>query len=274
MLTPQEVQEKKFKQAFVGGYDMAAVDEFLEIVTGDYTNLFKENAVLKNKMKVLVEKIEEYRENDDSIRQAYLAIKRQAEKELEDTRGQVSRLMDEATGELNARRDKLAAEVSNEEKRLELAREQTVTFVSALRELYSSQMDKLSMIPDMEIKDSPRQKRDAAIQETVQAIGLSLAPELEEAGEPEDVTTDLQASTLQFNLEKPDGVTAVSIDDLRKKQEEILESFEVSFAPGTLDEDIWEREQDTEVPRPKFDFPDLEKQFGPEAAPAKAKRAK
>lgn len=273
MLTPQEVQEKKFKQAFVGGYEMAAVDEFLETVTSDFTSLFKENAVLKNKMKVLVEKIEEYRQNDDAIRQAYLAIKRQAEKELEETRADVSKLMDEATGEMAVRKQKLADDIADEEKRLELARGQTAAFVSALRELYSSQIDKLALIPGLEIKESPKQKRDTAINETVMAIDQSIAPEIEEAGDG-DITTDLEARTLQFGLENPGGAGALSVDDLRKRQEEILESFEVSFAPGSLDDDMWESEHDTEAPRPKFDFPDLERQFGPEAAPVKAKGSK
>ena len=38
---------------------MAQVDEFLDLLTADYTSLYNENAVLKSKMKVLVEKVEE-----------------------------------------------------------------------------------------------------------------------------------------------------------------------------------------------------------------------
>ena len=59
MFTPQEIQEKTFVKAVFGGYDMATVDEFLEPLTEDYITLYKENAVLKSKMKVLVEKLEE-----------------------------------------------------------------------------------------------------------------------------------------------------------------------------------------------------------------------
>ena len=58
MFTPQEVQEKTFEKAVFGGYDMQAVDEFLEPLTEDYVTLYKENALLKSKMKVLVEKVQ------------------------------------------------------------------------------------------------------------------------------------------------------------------------------------------------------------------------
>ena len=59
MLTPQEVSERAFPKASFGGYNMAQVDEFLDVLTEDYSALYSENAVLKSKMKVLVEKVEE-----------------------------------------------------------------------------------------------------------------------------------------------------------------------------------------------------------------------
>ena len=61
MFTPQEIQEQTFSKAVFGGYDMQQVDEFLEPLTEDYITLYKENSVLKAKMKILVEKLEEYR---------------------------------------------------------------------------------------------------------------------------------------------------------------------------------------------------------------------
>ena len=46
MLTPQEVSEHAFAKASFGGYNMAMVDEFLDVLTADYTTLYKENATL------------------------------------------------------------------------------------------------------------------------------------------------------------------------------------------------------------------------------------
>ena len=59
MLTPQEVSGRAFSKAAFGGYNMAMVDEFLDELTDDYTSLYKENAALKAKLKVLVDKVEE-----------------------------------------------------------------------------------------------------------------------------------------------------------------------------------------------------------------------
>ena len=66
MLTPQEVSERAFPKASFGGYNMAQVDEFLDVLTEDYSTLYSENAVLKSKMKVLVDKVEEYRSTEEA----------------------------------------------------------------------------------------------------------------------------------------------------------------------------------------------------------------
>ena len=39
MLTPQEVSERSFAKASFGGYNMAMVDDYLDVLTADYTAL-------------------------------------------------------------------------------------------------------------------------------------------------------------------------------------------------------------------------------------------
>ena len=79
MLTPQEVSEHAFAKASFGGYNMAMVDEFLDVLTADYTTLYKENATLKAKMKVLVDKVEEYRSTEEAMRKALLTAQKMAD---------------------------------------------------------------------------------------------------------------------------------------------------------------------------------------------------
>ncbi len=67
MITPQQLEEVTFSRATFGGYDMQAVDEFLEPLTEDYITLYKENALLKSKMRVLVAKLEEYRHSQNDM---------------------------------------------------------------------------------------------------------------------------------------------------------------------------------------------------------------
>ena len=68
MLTPQDLQEVSFEKAKIGGYVMQSVDEFLEPLMDDYVTLYKENAVLKSKMRLLVERLESYRANEATVK--------------------------------------------------------------------------------------------------------------------------------------------------------------------------------------------------------------
>ena len=70
MFTPQQIEQISFSRATFGGYDVTQVDEFLEPLTEDYVTLYKENALLKSKMRVLVGKLEEYRKNEASMKDA------------------------------------------------------------------------------------------------------------------------------------------------------------------------------------------------------------
>ena len=79
MMTPQEVASHSFAKATLGGYNLAQVDEFLDTLTEDYTALYNENAILKNKLKVLSETVEEYRATDDAMRKTLLAAQKMAD---------------------------------------------------------------------------------------------------------------------------------------------------------------------------------------------------
>ena len=78
MITAQDIREKTFEKSRMNGYDMASVDDFLEELAEDISSSQKENAVLKSKMKVLVDKIEEYRANEEALNLAILSAQKLA----------------------------------------------------------------------------------------------------------------------------------------------------------------------------------------------------
>ena len=83
MFTPQQIDQISFRKARKG-YDMEDVDEFLEPLTEDYVTLYKENALLKSKMRVLVSKLEEYRKNEASMKEAVANAKRTCEQMIQE----------------------------------------------------------------------------------------------------------------------------------------------------------------------------------------------
>ena len=107
MLTPQEVSERAFQKATFNGYNMSQVDEFLDILTADYSALYSENAVLKSKMKVLADKVEEYRATEDAMRQAFMIAQRRADDLVREAEQKRAALIHEAEGEARQRMESI-----------------------------------------------------------------------------------------------------------------------------------------------------------------------
>ena len=107
MFTPQEIQEQTFSKAVFGGYDMQQVDDFLEPLTEDYIALYKENSVLKSKMKILVEKLEEYRGQEAAMKKTMAEAQAKCDKMLADAKAQCSAMVQ--TAEDGAAKQKVEA---------------------------------------------------------------------------------------------------------------------------------------------------------------------
>ena len=102
MITPQQIDQVSFSKASFGGYNMQQVDEFLEPLTEDYVTLYKENALLKSKMRVLAGKLEEYRKSGVKAKNASGEAKAAADKMLLDTKAKCDRMLKEATAKAQA----------------------------------------------------------------------------------------------------------------------------------------------------------------------------
>ena len=61
MLTPLEIENKKFSKQMVNGYNVDEVDEFLDILTADYERLYKENTESRDKIAQLNEDVTHYK---------------------------------------------------------------------------------------------------------------------------------------------------------------------------------------------------------------------
>ena len=97
MITPQQIEQISFSKATFGGYDMQQVDEILEPLTEDYVSLYKENALLKSKMRVLVGKLEEYRKNEAAAKEATASAKRAADQMIAEAEAKCAQMMKQAS---------------------------------------------------------------------------------------------------------------------------------------------------------------------------------
>ena len=149
MLTPQEVKSHAFQRASFGGYNMGQVDEFLDILTEDYTALYNDNAVLKSKMKVLVDTVEEYRSTEEAMRKALMTAQRMADDLVREAEAKKAAILAEAEEQAAKRVAELSAQVETEEFRLRTAQENTAAFVEQMRALYTEQVQFLAKLEEL-----------------------------------------------------------------------------------------------------------------------------
>lgn len=150
MMTPQEAESRVFSKAsFGGGYNMAQVDTFLDALINDYAALYKENAALKSKMKVLVDKIEEYRATEDAMRRTLLSAQKMADSMVKEAEAKKVDTIAKAESEAKSRIEEIHQELANEEMRLTAARNSTTAYVNKLKDLYTHELEYIGRLAEM-----------------------------------------------------------------------------------------------------------------------------
>ena len=77
MITPNQIKEKQLDTA-THGYDIDKTNAFINEIADSYAAVYAENKELQRKMEILANKIVEYREEEDSIKNAILVAQKTA----------------------------------------------------------------------------------------------------------------------------------------------------------------------------------------------------
>ncbi len=174
MITAQDIREKGFEVVRFNGYDRDTVDDFLEELADDVAATQKENAVLKSKMKVLVDKIEEYRANEEALNNAILSAQKLAVQIESEARQRAAATVAEAEKKAQETVGSITDRADAEEKRLADAKAATAKFFEAAKALCNSQVGKLEgIMNDMGLAAPAVEEPD--VDETVRAIEDSAA---------------------------------------------------------------------------------------------------
>ncbi len=161
MYTPQEVREgtTSFDRSFFGGYNMQSVDDFLTPLVEDYSALYKENAVLKTKMKVLVEKLEEFHQREDSMNKAILAAQEAADEMIAGTERKCAKMLSETEENMRQRKLELGKEMAIEAERVARAKKTAGAFILHVEDQMKKAVAQLESLREMTL--TPREKKPA-----------------------------------------------------------------------------------------------------------------
>lgn len=217
MLTVSEIENKKFSKAIIGGYDTEDVNEFLSKVAEDYDRLLSENDTLKGKLKLLVEKLEEYRDIEDSLRKALFTAEKTADKVKEEARHRCESMLKDTQLAIEKEKREAARQQKQEIIKLQEAKNLTAGFVKNCMALYNKQIQLLTTIPNLHIEIDD---------DTDQAMILT----------PKEMAVRSATREISDNIvrEENPSATADEDDEKSKAPEEIVFSNEAGQA---LDEE-------------------------------------
>ena len=160
MLTPSELRNAQFSKARLGGYVMAEVDKLLDEVTPDYEALYNENAELRKKVEVLLDRLERYEEQEDSIKAAILNAQRMCDTIVAQARQQAALIEQDAKIKAGRVAEEAQRGIQDKHDELVSIRREVTQFRSQLVSLYRSHLEKIKEIPSFE-EEMPAQQADA-----------------------------------------------------------------------------------------------------------------
>ena len=215
MFTPQQIDQISFGKQTFGGYNMDDVDQFLEPLTEDYVTLYKENALLKSKMRVLVGKLEEYRKNEASMKDAILNAQKTCDMMVREAEAKCAQMMGDANTTAARATQSSNALIAAEEARVEEARKAAAAKIEEIQEQMRSCIQALDRIKQA---NQPAPVAAPVVEEPVveEAVEEAAAEPVEEAVpqpkavfdyEAAQADADAVADEISQNLEALVGTT-------------------------------------------------------------------
>lgn len=246
MLTPKDIETKKFSKAKNGGYQPEEVEYFLDEIHDDYAALLAERDHLKNKLDSLSDKIDKLTES-----------KKELEKKLSDPQS----IYNETLASANAKADKIVFEAQNYAKKLieaahvEAERQQDVSnrfvsevesFKSKLLSIYENHVKLISSIPVIQIDEISTESKTL---EMLENSTVDASPEEVEdvpAVDTKEEIAEINEHGVEYEENLAESAEAGADEEAPEVEEEKAEPYVPSRYSSDEDFDDAD-EEDTEV---------------------------
>lgn len=276
MLTPDQIRNKRFEKGF-SGYRSDEVDEFLDKLCTDFELLLQERDSLEHKLETVAEKLEEYRNDEETMRAAILNAQKLGDSILKNAREKAQEVTEQAQLQADAAIQGIAARIEKEQALLDALKAEVSGFKETLMNTYRKHLELISELPEHhtqpEEKQVPEQSpppeappepeilheetpteqaQQEAVQEQAQLFEEPQAQEelppaapriikLERAPQPEPI-----ALGRTMELDMPDEDDIVSMDIVSPSALPVKETGKSKFGPLKFGDDFNFDEEDPE----------------------------
>lgn len=166
MISASDIRDKRFEKAAFG-YKQEEIDDFLAMLIEEFDEIDAEREDLHSKIQILADKVREYRQDEDALKDALLGAQKQGHKVVAEAQekadeiiaqaeSKANELIEEATVAHEAAMEKNRQEIEKEKQNLYEAQRQVTEFKKTLFDMYKSHLEMISAMPEIEIRGRGR----------------------------------------------------------------------------------------------------------------------
>jgi cell division initiation protein len=143
MITPLEIENKKFGKKMMNGYNVDEVDDFLDELTLDYGKLYKENAELKAHAEELDSNVGKYKDLENTLQSTLVMAQKTADEVQEVAKKQAQQIIKDAETEAKSKIEEVNTEMMLKTKELEELKKEFDVYKAKMESLLISQLELL-----------------------------------------------------------------------------------------------------------------------------------
>ncbi|MBP3830978.1 MAG: DivIVA domain-containing protein [Clostridia bacterium] len=141
MLTPLDIENKRFSKQMMNGYSVEEVDEFLDEIGVDYAKKNKELLEVSKKVEDLNKDLERYRSLEDTLQNTLVMAQSTAEEVKNVAKQQAEQLVAEAKSTAEKEANDLEQQIIYKKKALEDLQKQFDIYKAKMESLLISQLE-------------------------------------------------------------------------------------------------------------------------------------
>lgn len=157
MITPLDIENKKFNKQMMNGYNVEEVDNFLDELVEDYGKNYRDLATMNSKVEELSSNLSHYKNIETTLQNTLVMAQTTAEEVKNVAKQQADQIIDEAkkqaeeivkNSKASARKtlDDLDRQISEKEKEFDDLKKQFDIYVAKMESLLSSQAELLRQV--------------------------------------------------------------------------------------------------------------------------------
>ena len=143
MITPLDIENKKFTKQMMKGYNVDEVDDFLDELTLEYGKLYKENAELKAQREELDTNVGKYKNIENTIQNTLIMAQKTADEVQEVAKKQADQIIKDAEYQAKNSVEELNTQILLKQKELEDLKKQFDVYKAKMESLLISQLELL-----------------------------------------------------------------------------------------------------------------------------------